>query len=141
MPAPSSNVSTPLTPSPHVPTFDYIVSKIFNKSLIADSRNPQLAIRNQQQEESTVAHSEQPTTSSATTTTAKQPQNRRIEIVAAPPITASKIHHPIRLSQHLPNVHAERMTLRISSPHLNQLLKRCNTLQTSSRPKSTSPQE
>ena len=34
-PAHSSNASTPLTPSPHVPTFDYIVSKIFNKSLIA----------------------------------------------------------------------------------------------------------
>ena len=34
-PTPSSNASTPLTPSPHVPTFDYIVSKIFNKSLIA----------------------------------------------------------------------------------------------------------
>ena len=31
----SSNSSTPLTPSPHVPTFEYIVSKIFNKSLIA----------------------------------------------------------------------------------------------------------
>ena len=34
-PAPSSNVSTHLTPSPQVPTFDYIVSKIFFKSLIA----------------------------------------------------------------------------------------------------------
>ena len=34
-PAHSSNASTPLTPSPHVPTFDYNVSKIFNKSLIA----------------------------------------------------------------------------------------------------------
>ena len=34
-PTPSSNASTLLTPSPHVPTFDYIVSKIFNKSLIA----------------------------------------------------------------------------------------------------------
>ena len=34
-PAHSSNASTPLTPSSHVPTFDYIVSKIFNKSLIA----------------------------------------------------------------------------------------------------------
>ena len=34
-PAPSSNASTPLTPSPNVPTFDYIVSKIFNKPLIA----------------------------------------------------------------------------------------------------------
>ena len=34
-PTPSSNASTPLTPSPHVPTFDYIVLKIFNKSLIA----------------------------------------------------------------------------------------------------------
>ena len=34
-PAHTSNSSTPLTPSPHVPTFDYIVSKIFNKSLIA----------------------------------------------------------------------------------------------------------
>ena len=34
-PTHSSNASTPLTPSPHVPTFDYIVSKIFNKSLIA----------------------------------------------------------------------------------------------------------
>ena len=33
-PAPS-NVSNSLTPSPQVPTFDYIVSKIFNKSLIA----------------------------------------------------------------------------------------------------------
>ena len=31
----SSNASTPLTPSPHVPRFEYIVSKIFNKSLIA----------------------------------------------------------------------------------------------------------
>ena len=31
----SSNASTPLTPSPHVPNFEYIVSKIFNKSLIA----------------------------------------------------------------------------------------------------------
>ena len=30
-----SNASTPLTPSPYVPTFEYIVSKIFNKSLIA----------------------------------------------------------------------------------------------------------
>ena len=34
-PTPSSNASTPLTLSPHVPTFDYIVSKIFNESLIA----------------------------------------------------------------------------------------------------------
>ena len=34
-PAHSSNASSPLTPSPHVPTFEYIVSKIFNKSLIA----------------------------------------------------------------------------------------------------------
>ena len=34
-PTHSSNASTTLTPSPHVPTFDYIVSKIFNKSLIA----------------------------------------------------------------------------------------------------------
>ena len=34
-PAHSTNASTPLTPSPHVPTFEYIVSKIFNKSLIA----------------------------------------------------------------------------------------------------------
>ena len=34
-PAHSSNASTPLTPSPHVPTFEYIVSKIFNKSLVA----------------------------------------------------------------------------------------------------------
>ena len=34
-PTHSSNTSTPLTPSPHVPTFDYIVSKILNKSLIA----------------------------------------------------------------------------------------------------------
>ena len=34
-PAHSSNTSTPLKPSPHVPTFDYVVSKIFNKSLIA----------------------------------------------------------------------------------------------------------
>ena len=30
-----SNATTPLSPSPHVPTFEYIVSKIFNKSLIA----------------------------------------------------------------------------------------------------------
>ena len=29
-PAHSSTASTPLTPSPHVPTFEYIVSKIFN---------------------------------------------------------------------------------------------------------------
>ena len=34
-PAHSSNASTPLTPSPHVPTFDYNVSNIFNQSLIA----------------------------------------------------------------------------------------------------------
>ena len=34
-PAHSSNASTPLLPSPHVLKFDYIVSKIFNKSLIA----------------------------------------------------------------------------------------------------------
>ena len=34
-PTQSSNASTPLTPSPHVPTFEYIVSKIFKKSLIA----------------------------------------------------------------------------------------------------------
>ena len=34
-PTHSSNASTSLTPSPHVPTFDYIVSKIFNKPLIA----------------------------------------------------------------------------------------------------------
>ena len=34
-PAHSSNASTPLTPSLHVPTFEYIVSKIFNKPLIA----------------------------------------------------------------------------------------------------------
>ena len=33
-PTHSSNASTPLTPSPHVPTFEYMVSKIFNKSLI-----------------------------------------------------------------------------------------------------------
>ena len=34
-PAHSSNASTRLTPSPHVPKFEYIVSKIFNKSSIA----------------------------------------------------------------------------------------------------------
>ena len=34
-PALSSNISTPLTPSPQVPTFDQIFSKIFSKSLIA----------------------------------------------------------------------------------------------------------
>ena len=34
-PAHSSNASTPLKPSPHVPIFDHNVSKIFNKSLIA----------------------------------------------------------------------------------------------------------
>ena len=34
-PTHSSDASTPLTPSPHVATFEYIVSKIFNKSLIA----------------------------------------------------------------------------------------------------------
>ena len=34
-PTHSSNASTPLTPSPHVPTFEYIVSNISNKSLIA----------------------------------------------------------------------------------------------------------
>ena len=34
-PAHSSNVSIPLTPSPHVPTFDYTVSKIFKKYLIS----------------------------------------------------------------------------------------------------------
>ena len=34
-PALSSNVSTPLTPSPQIPTFDHIVNKIFSKSLIA----------------------------------------------------------------------------------------------------------
>ena len=34
-PTHSSNASTPLTPSPNVPTFELIVSKIFNKSLIA----------------------------------------------------------------------------------------------------------
>ena len=34
-PALSSNVSTPLTPSPQVPTFKYIVTKVFCKSLIA----------------------------------------------------------------------------------------------------------
>ena len=34
-PTHSSNASTPLTPIPLVPTFDYIVSKILNKTLIA----------------------------------------------------------------------------------------------------------
>ena len=34
-PTHSPNASTPLTPSPHVPTFEHIVSKVFNKSLIA----------------------------------------------------------------------------------------------------------
>ena len=34
-PALSSGVSTPLTPSPQLPTFDNIVNKIFSKSLIA----------------------------------------------------------------------------------------------------------
>ena len=34
-PVNSFNGSTPLTPSPKAPTFDYIVSKIINKSLIA----------------------------------------------------------------------------------------------------------
>ena len=34
-PTHSSNASTPLTPIPHVPTFDYIVSKILIKTLIA----------------------------------------------------------------------------------------------------------
>ena len=33
--APSSNVSTPLKPSPQIPTFDHIVNKKFSKSLIA----------------------------------------------------------------------------------------------------------
>ena len=34
-PALSSNLSTPLTPSPQVPTFDHIISKMFSKLLIA----------------------------------------------------------------------------------------------------------
>ena len=34
-PALSSNVSTSLTPSPQIPTFDHIVNKILSKSLIA----------------------------------------------------------------------------------------------------------
>ena len=34
-PTSPANVSTPLTPSPHLPAFDHIVSKISNKSLIA----------------------------------------------------------------------------------------------------------
>ena len=34
-PTHSSNASTPLTPSPHVPKFEHIVSKTFNKWLIA----------------------------------------------------------------------------------------------------------
>ena len=34
-PALSSNASTPLTPSPQIPTFDHIINKIFSKSLIA----------------------------------------------------------------------------------------------------------
>ena len=34
-PALSSNLSTPQTPSPQVPSFDHIVNKIFSKSLIA----------------------------------------------------------------------------------------------------------
>ena len=34
-PAHSSNASTPLTPSLHVPTFEYLISKVINKSLIA----------------------------------------------------------------------------------------------------------
>ena len=43
-PAPSSSVSTPLTPSPRVPTFDYIVSKIF-KSLIASLASKDAALK------------------------------------------------------------------------------------------------
>ena len=34
-PAPSINVSLPLTPSPQIPTFDHNLNKIFSKSLIA----------------------------------------------------------------------------------------------------------
>ena len=34
-PAPSSNVNTPLTASPQIPTYNHIVNKIFSKSLIA----------------------------------------------------------------------------------------------------------
>ena len=44
-PSHSSNASIPLTPSPHVPTFDYIVSKIFNKSLMASLASKDVVLK------------------------------------------------------------------------------------------------
>ena len=44
-PTHSSNASTPLTPSPHVPTFGYIVSKIFEKSLIASLTSKDVVLK------------------------------------------------------------------------------------------------
>ena len=44
-PAHSSNASTPLTPSPHVPKFEYIVSKIFNKSLVASLNSKEAVLK------------------------------------------------------------------------------------------------
>ena len=41
----SSNASTLLTPSPHVPTFEHIVSKIFNKSLIASLKSKDTVLK------------------------------------------------------------------------------------------------
>ena len=119
------------------------VSSKSNKSRAMRGRIPKipnfLAVRNQQQEESTASHSEQHRLQLQLPLS--NHKDRRAEIVASPPIMASKIHHPIRRSQHLPNVHAERVTLRIIRPHLSQLSKLCSILQISSRPKSISPPE
>ena len=44
-PAHLSNASTPLTPSPHLPIFDYIVSKIFIKYLIASLTSKDVVLK------------------------------------------------------------------------------------------------
>ena len=44
-PAPSSNVSNPLTPSPRIPIFDHRVKKIFSKSLIASLTNKHVVLK------------------------------------------------------------------------------------------------
>ena len=100
-----------------------------------------LAIQNQLQKASTFRIASNPQLRPQLQMPQNNRKDRRIEIAAALLIMVSKVHLSIQQSHHHLNDPGERVMLRTTSPHPNPLLKRCNTLQTNSRPRSISLQE
>ena len=100
-----------------------------------------LAIRNQQQEASTVSRSEHPTTSSTTTIAAKQPQRSSDRNRRSPPYYGFESPSPDSTIAAPPKRPRRAGDVENYQSPPSPLLKRCNTLQTSSRPRSISLQE